>query len=118
MKIFSMCLCLMAACMPALSTADVTSVKLKAEQWDIPRHGETLLEQPELAKIVRLWLENPDAKIEMRYPGGEEGELWVRELMDWLIALGIPSTAINRIPGSGAEDVIHLVLVQNAGAKP
>jgi hypothetical protein len=104
--------------MPALSTAEVTSVKLKAEQWDIPRHGETLLKQPELAKIVRLWLDHPEAKIEMRYPGGEEGELWVGELMDWLIALGIPSSAINRIPGSGAEDVIHLVLVPGVAGKP
>jgi len=103
-------------CLPALSVAEPISVQLKAEQWDIPRHGETLLKQPELGRIVRHWLQHPEAKIEIRYPGGEEGELWVRELMDWLIALGIPSSAISRIPGSGAEDVINLVLVEAPAA--
>jgi hypothetical protein len=56
--------------------------------------------------------------IEIRYPGGEEGELWVRELMDWLIALGIPSDAMNQIPGSGAEDRISLVLIPPTAATP
>jgi len=106
-----------AACMPALCVAEPISVQLKAEQWDIPRHGETLLKQPELGRIVRHWLQHPEAKIEIRYPGGEEGELWVRELMDWMIALGIPSSAVSRIPGSGAEDVINLVLVEAPAAQ-
>ena len=112
MKPFSLLLCILASCIPAVSLAEGISVKLKAEQWDIPRHGEALLKQQELGKIVRHWLEQPEATIEIRYPGGEEGELWVRELMDWLIALGIPSAAMSRIPGSGAEDVINMVLVR------
>ncbi len=98
------------------TVAEDFSVRLKAEQWDMPRHGETLLKQPELAKIVRQWMQQQDAVIEIRYPGGEEGELWLGELMDWLIALGIPSGAINHIPGSGAEDVINLVLIPPNGA--
>ena len=39
-------------------------------------------------------------RIELRYPGGEEGELWVGELMDWLISLGIPSKYLVAVPGS------------------
>ena len=89
-----------------------TSVSIRSEQWDMPRHGEALIKLPELGKIAQQWAENPDSIIEMRYPGGEEGELWVQELMDWLVALGIPSSAMNRVPGSGAEDIINLVLVQ------
>lgn len=88
------------------------SVSLRAEQWDMPRHGEALIKQPELGKIVDNWKQHPDQIIEIRYPGGEEGELWVRELMDWLVALGIPSSAMVHVPGSGAEDLINLVLVQ------
>lgn len=111
MKTFSLLIVVMASMISSAILAESLSVRLKAEQWDIPRHGETLLKQPELGKIVRHWLDQPQATLEIRYPGGEEGELWVRELMDWLISLGIPSSAMNRIPGSGAEDVISIVLV-------
>jgi hypothetical protein len=101
----------------SMAEAGIISVELKAEQWDTPRHGETLIKQPELGRIVRHWLDHPDSLIEIRYPGGEEGELWVGELMDWLVSLGIPSSAMHRIPGSDAEDVINMVLVARPGQK-
>lgn len=94
------------------SPAAEFSVVLKAEQWDMPRHGESLIKQSELGKMVHYWMDHPDQVIEIRYPGGEEGEVWVQELMDWLVALGIPSSAMTHLPGSGAEDLINLVLVQ------
>jgi len=106
----------MSLCLAFFSTGDISaaefSVILKAEQWDMPRHGESLIKQPELGKIVHYWKDHPDQVIEIRYPGGEEGEVWVRELMDWLVALGIPSSAMMQLPGSGAEDLINLVIVQ------
>ena len=92
--------------------AEPLTVSIKSEQWEISRHGEALLKQPELGKIVKQWISNPQSIIEIRHPGGEEGELWVQELMDWLVALGVPSSAMNHIPGSGAEDIINLVLVK------
>jgi len=106
----------MSLCLAFFSAGDIAaaefSVILKAEQWDMPRHGESLIKQPELGKIVHYWKDHPDQVIEIRYPGGEEGEVWVRELMDWLVALGIPSSAMMHLPGSGAEDLINLVIVQ------
>ena len=87
------------------------SISIKAEQWDIPRHGEAIIKYEGLRRLVNSWREQPGSKIELRYPGGEEGELWVGELMDWLIALGIPSSAMSQVPGSGAEDIINLVLI-------
>lgn len=92
------------------SIAEPFSVTINSEQWDIPRHGETLIKQVELVEIVQLWSEQPASHIEIRYPGGEEGEIWVQELMDWLVALGLPSEAILHSPGSGGEDIIKLVL--------
>lgn len=92
--------------------ADQTSVNIKAEEWAIPRHGETLIKHAGLRKIVNRWQAEPEHIIEIRYPGGEEGELWVKELMDWLVALGVPSNVLVHIPGSGAEDIITLVLVK------
>ena len=99
-------------CVSLSLVAEQAGVIIRAEQWDIPRHGESLIKHEELGKIVRLWINNPQAIIEIRYPGGEEGELWVRELMDWLIALGVPSNAMSHLPGSGAEDVINIVLLE------
>jgi hypothetical protein len=92
------------------SLAEPFNVTLNSEQWDMPRHGETLIKQPELGKLVRLWSAQPDGLIDIRYPGGEEGELWVQELMDWLVALGVPSKAMRHSPGSGGEDIIKLEL--------
>ena len=42
-------------CLPGIfvinqSSAEPFNVIIHSEQWDIPRHGETLIKQPELAK--------------------------------------------------------------------
>lgn len=95
-----------------LVAAEQFSVVIKSEQWEIPRHGEVLLKQAELGRIVKQWMSDPQSIIEIRYPGGEEGEIWVQELMDWLVALAVPSAAMNHIPGSDADDIINLVLVK------
>ena len=90
--------------------AETINISINSEQWDVPRHGEALIKQSELGRIVRLWSLQPDNQIEIHYPGGEEGELWVQELMDWLVALGVPSEAILHSKGSGSEDIIKLEL--------
>ncbi|MDH5471514.1 MAG: hypothetical protein OEY87_07335 [Gammaproteobacteria bacterium] len=91
---------------------ELSAMNLRFEQWEISRQGEKLVKIPELTELVRLWSENTEKIIEMRYPGGEEGELWVQEFMDWLIALGVPSSSMYAVPGSGNEDIIKIVLVQ------
>jgi hypothetical protein len=92
--------------------AEDFNISLSAEQWDMPRQGEALLQQSDLAGFIRQWQMQPGSLIEIRYPGGEEGELWVGELVDWLVALGVPSAAIQAFAGSGDEDRIYLVLKQ------
>ena len=95
------------------SNAEPFNVTIHSEQWDMPRHGETLIKQQQLGKMIRLWAAQPDSRIDISYPGGEAGELWVQELMDWLVALGVPSDAMLSSPGSGGEDIINLVLKSN-----
>lgn len=80
---------------------------LRAEQWESNRNGEQILSLPVINKAVNHWLAEQGALLEILYPGGEEGELWVRELSDWLISLGIPSTRIIMSPGSGGDDIIR-----------
>lgn len=85
---------------------------LRAEQWEAAREGERILALPALQQLVNTWDAHPHQKIELRYPGGEEGELWVEELKDWLIALGVPSAYLGAVPGSGEADVIHFQIIQ------
>ena len=85
---------------------------LYAEQWELARSGETILSLPVLKQVVQAWLADKQKKIEIQYPGGEDGEFWVQELADWLVSLGIPSKNMIITPGSGADDVIKFNIVK------
>lgn len=79
---------------------------LKEEQWDLVKQGKQLLTMPVMQQVVDAWSLQQGQVIELRYPGGEEGELWVEELKDWLISLAIPSKYLFSVAGSGKADVI------------
>lgn len=97
----------------ALNTfAQPNSVVLTHDVWEMPRHGEVLLKMTGLASIVQQWQQNTGHSIDLRYPGGEEGELWVEELKDWLVSLGVPSSKIHISPGSDAKDIINISLIE------
>lgn len=95
-----------------VSTKEVTDWVLKAELWELTRSGEALLSVPVLNTVINAWLQDKQKKIEIQYPGGEEGEFWVQELADWLVSLGIPSADIVTTPGSGADDMVKFDLIQ------
>ena len=99
--------------LPLIAIANVDAENsLLAEQWELSRSGDALRNIPVINRVINQWLLKPDQRIELHYPGGEEGELWVGELRDWLVSLGVPSKSISVIPGSGAEDVIKLHVVR------
>ena len=85
---------------------------IKAEQWELVRDGESILALPALNALVNNWLKDKEKLIEIQYPGGEEGEFWVHQLIDWLVALGIPSDRLVTVRGSGADDIIRLNLIK------
>lgn len=95
-----------------LDTNRARTWELHAEQWELARSGESVLSLPVLKQLLNTWLQDKNRKIEVRYPGGEEGEFWVQELTDWLVSLGIPSRHIMVIPGSGADDMIKFALIK------
>jgi hypothetical protein len=82
--------------------------QLSALEWAQPRHGEWLVRQPALVGAVTELQQYPGSHLLIRYPGGDEGVLWAEELQAWLVALGIASNRIERLPGSGAADRIQL----------
>lgn len=104
------CICVFAVFRLSSALAETQAINLSAESWDMPRHGEALLKVPELQRLMQKWMKNPGQAIELRYPGGEEGEIWVEELNDWLISLGVPSESLQLVPGSSAEDIINMVV--------
>jgi hypothetical protein len=85
---------------------------LQAEQWEFARNGESILSLPVLSDVINLWLKDRQKLIEIQYPGGEEGEFWVQELADWLVALGVPSNRMIIVPGSGSGDMIKFDLIK------
>ena len=79
------------------------------EVWMSPRHGETFLRHEAVVPVVRRWLDLPEGKLMVHYPGGEGGELWGLELKAWLVALGIASDAIELVADYPQPDAVQLV---------
>lgn len=94
--------------LPLVGWAD--SWTLSAEEWSRPRSGEVILAMPAISAAMRQWREEEDSRLELVYPGGEQGELWAAELRDWLVALGAEADRIKVLPGSGAEDELVIRL--------
>ena len=91
--------------------AQAGELDLTAEQWEVARNAERLVAMPVIRAIVKQWSSAQDKMIEIQYPGGEEGELWVNELKSWLVALGVPSAYQVAVPGSGQDDLIRFKLI-------
>ncbi len=81
---------------------------ITAADWARPRSGDALVAEPALAASVDALLATPDSILLIRHPGGDEGALWASELEAWLVALGIASDRIERVPGSRSGDQLEL----------
>ena len=90
---------------------------LSAEQWARPRQGDALVTYPSLNAAIGDWMRSP-GRIQVRYPGGEEGSLWGEELRDWLVALGIPARAIELAPGSRDPETVELIVSSGKERRP
>lgn len=100
---------LLAVIPPSLARETVYS--LGPDLWMTPRDASLVLSRPELSAAVRDWAQAPSAaRLVIRYPGGEEGSLWAAELKHWLVGLGVPSAAIDVLPGSSQPDHIELIV--------
>ena len=85
---------------------------LSFDDWARPRSGMSVVELPAVRQTVLEWLQSEEHNIEIRYPGGDEGQLWAQELRDWLIALGVPLASIRLESGSERADQIELRVVE------
>lgn len=94
--------------------SSVTAVELlHANEWSVPKQTVTLLAMPAIYKSMQKLNKNKNSILNIKYPGGDEGTLWVNELRSWLIALGLSSKRIEMVPGSANSMLIELEVLLN-----
>ncbi len=86
---------------------------LHANEWSVPKQTTTLLAMPAIHKSMQKLQKNVNSVLKIKYPGGDEGTLWVNELRSWLVALGLSSKRIDLIPGSAISTTIELEVISN-----
>lgn len=96
------------------ATALAESWTLEASAWARPRDGRAILTMAPLPRVVHAWSRRSDARLMVRYAGGETGELWASELHGWLVAMGIPASAITLTPG-GRPERLELEIMEGGG---
>lgn len=88
---------------------------LTAVEWAQPRNGLSITRYPALSQAMTELQDGQ--RLQLRYPGGDEGSLWAHELQAWLVALGLSSERIELLPGSGRADAIELRVVGTPATK-
>lgn len=86
---------------------------LHANEWSVPKQSTTILAMPAIHKSMNKLQKNVNTVLKIKYPGGDEGTLWVNELRSWLIALGLSSTRIDLVQGSAISTTIELEVLSN-----
>jgi len=118
-KKYSVSSLLFVAMMLLLSTSAVYADELlwdiSAEQWAHPRSGQNLAQMSSLQSALQALNADQASVLVIRYPGGEEGSLWVSELKDWLVSLGLPSSRIQTRAGQSNNETITLMLSSSGG---
>ncbi len=100
----------------ANAAAEDSPLFITAAEWAQPRTGTAVMHYPALATAVaRL---QAGQRLQLLYPGGDEGSLWASELQAWLVALGLPSQRIELLPGSSREDAIEVRIAGTATSQP
>lgn len=81
-----------------------------AEFWASPRNGEAIIQYEPVVIAVNQLLVEPESYIVLRYPEGENGELWGVELQAWLVSLGLVSDRIELQSGYEGIDGVGLYI--------
>jgi hypothetical protein len=84
--------------------------QISADEWARPHGGASLATNAGLREVIQGFREKAGREIVIRYHGGDAGQLWAEELRDWLVAMGVPSSAIVLVAGGtdGAAVIVTL----------
>lgn len=97
-------------CPVAASHADETVSEVPSSLWASPRSAEIVAAEPAIAGVVQAWHQQPRRVIVVRHAPGESAELRASELRGWLVALGVPSDAIDVRISEEAGDRLRLLV--------
>ena len=103
--------------LPALAGAAPGPWTLSADHWARPRSGVVVATMAPLRQAVDALSARPGSRLLIRYPGGEDGQLWAWELRAWLVSLGVPSARQELQPGSRDAGRIELELIGEVKGK-
>ena len=95
------------------SVAADFEARLFRYEWQQPVSIEAVLSIPQLRRAVNEFGLFADAKLIIRYPGGDAGNDWAIEVRDTLIGLGIKSADIAIEPASGEPDSLQILVVDS-----
>ncbi len=91
---------------------------IDAGDWSRAKHGERVADLKPLRKAVRTWMASSSGQLFVVYPETEKGEFWAQELVDWLVALGIPSQHIEIRAINPTETHIKILIVESSKVRP
>ncbi|MGB0713517.1 MAG: hypothetical protein ACPGUC_08155 [Gammaproteobacteria bacterium] len=77
---------------------------IPATDWLRPRSALGVSGNRVIQAAVQRWMDTSGGRMAIRYPGGDQGTLWARELRDWLTSLGVASEHIDLVPGGPSGD--------------
>jgi hypothetical protein len=92
------------------AAAEGRSWSLGADSWARPRDGQSVARMTPLPEAIAEWSADTTQQLVIRYPGGEDGQLWAFELRSWLVALGVPQEKLELVAGSQQADRIEIEL--------
>lgn len=101
--------------MPLAWADKATIYILTSSEWNVPRTPRTVLSMPALRKTIQAYDSHKESRIQIHYPGGDEGTLWASELRGWLVSLGVASAHIDLLPGTRKPGQLELQIVTPTG---
>ena len=87
---------------------------IKRADWPRYANGASLSALPQTQAIISRFDENDKIQIIIRYPGGDDGIEWGKEMLRWFVAYGVPGRYLRLELGSGAPDQLLLELVDKS----
>lgn len=102
---------------PALAYAEQTTLTQAQWQGLKPRNGETVAALAPLHDVVVALDKKPSRRLVIRYPGGDAGTAWAKQVRDWLVALGVAGARIRLEPGTASADALTLLTRDGTGSE-
>ncbi len=76
------------------NAGSVENVIVPAELWLLPRSGALIVQQPEIRRVVDLYLAQPNVKLIIHHGLRDEDTVYAEELRSWLLAMAIEPARI------------------------